>query len=102
MAHQVVEKSLKAGMYRLVGINPSYLHHHSLCGPADAMLTQVSDYGSLHSIASKIEKEYLDTVTRYPNRHAEPRAPVDVYTADEADEMARDAEKVINIIRNVF
>ena len=101
LAHQVVEKSLKAGMYRLVGMNPSCLLHHYLHIHAIAIQSEVTCNSSLLcSIAYAMESEYLNS--RYPNRHDLPNTPVDVYTTNKAQEMARNAEIVISVIKNVF
>ena len=109
LAHEVVEKSLKAGMYALVGLNPSSLTNHELCCHARSICSQrpagysLNGQGrmnvSLVTIATNISHYYLDS--RYPNRHQEFLAPVDVYSLVDAEEAADYAEMVIEFITRI-
>ena len=109
LAHEVVEKSLKAGMYALVGLNPSSLTNHELRCHAQSICSQrpagysLNGQGrmsvSLVTIATSISHYYLDS--RYPNRHPEYLAPVDVYSLADAEEAADYAEMVIEFITRI-
>ena len=105
MAHQVVEKALKAAMYKLLGLDPQYLKNHSLKCHAKAIHSTVLyqqytvdvDISRLHSIASLMERHYLSS--RYPNMYSLPDSPVHRYSQDEAEEAAEAAIEVLKIIR---
>ncbi|XP_003382551.1 PREDICTED: sacsin-like [Amphimedon queenslandica] len=102
LAHEVVEKALKAGMYQLIGINPSCesLVHHKLTSHARAISSEKPGQAEeLPGIASKMESSYLDT--RFPNRHPMPSAPVDVYCPEQARRNAEMAETVYKIIYKI-
>ena len=101
-AHQVVEKALKAGMYKLLGLNPSCLKNHNLKCHAHAIHLEclLADSARLPPIASSMENHYVRS--RYPNMHSLPDAPVDVYSASEAEEVAQEAEEVLGIIQEVL
>ena len=104
MAHEVIEKSLKAGMYKLCGLNTGYLTNHeilcharSICslkprGCCDIDQTNVS----LVEIAEWIDPYYL--TSRFPNKTPSNDAPVDVHSQDVAQKAAEYAEMVIKFI----
>ena len=99
MAHQVMEKALKAGMYALHGLNDIYLTKHHLEVHAQALSSHKNSLLPLRNlVSSKDEAYYLDT--RYPNRHGIPNAPVDKYTISEAEGVAKRAEEVFELINN--
>ena len=100
MAHQVMEKSLKAAMYALLGLNPLYLTKHSLSVHARALGSYESSLLPLKDLVSGLEHHYL--LSRYPNMHPMPKAPVDVYTANEAEDYAHRAQSVYNHIIGFF
>ena len=98
LAHEVSEKALKAGMYALVGLNPSSLKKHDLVCHANAISSvKGGDWTGLPNLVSSMEHYYLDS--RFPNNHSLPDAPVDVYTKTQAEEMADNAEEVVKLIR---
>ena len=102
LAHEVVEKALKAGMYKLIGINPSCesLVHHKLTSHACAISSEKpGQIEELPGIASKMESSYLDT--RFPNRYPIPFAPVDKYCPEQARNNAEMAETVYKIIDKI-
>ena len=67
LAHEVCEKALKAGMYALVGLNPSSLKTHELVSHANAISSQKGDeWTQLPQLVSPMEHYYLDA--RFPNR----------------------------------
>ena len=96
MAHQVMEKALKAGMYALLGLNEIYLKRHDLIVHARGLSSCEGSLSELNNLVSDIEKYYLDT--RYPNRHTRPDAPVDKYSLHQASDIAKRAEKVYDLI----
>ena len=100
MAHQVMEKSLKAAMYALLGLNPLYLTKHSLSVHARALGSYESSLLPLKDLVSGLEHHYL--LSRYPNMHPMPKAPVDVYTANEAEDYTHRAQTVYNHIIGFF
>ena len=82
MAHEVMEKGLKAAMYASIGVS-FYLHCHYIDVFAAQLLSQTeigpqSDRKELVRIANIMKPYYLHT--RFPNRHSDLRAPVDFYT----------------------
>ncbi|XP_019851646.1 PREDICTED: sacsin-like [Amphimedon queenslandica] len=96
MAHQVMEKALKAGMYALLGLNEVYLKRHELIVHARALSSCEGSLSELNNLVSNMEQYYLDT--RYPNRHTRPSAPVDKYSLHQASDIAKRAEKVYHLI----
>ena len=103
MAHEVIEKSLKAGMYKLCGLNPGYLtsheilcHARSICSLEAGNRTNVP----IVHIAEWIAHFYLDS--RFPNRHSDYSAPVDVYSQEHAMRAADYAEMVIEFINDII
>ena len=106
MAHEVIEKSLKAGMYKLCGLNTGYLTNHeilcharSICSlkpRGNCMSSSNRTNVSLVDIAVWIDHFYLDS--RFPNRHSDYSAPVDVYSQEDATTAADYAELVFEFI----
>ena len=98
LAHEASEKALKAGMYALVGLNPSSLITHDLVCHAYAISSEKGgDWTKLPNLVSSMEQYYIDS--RFPNKHTPPDAPVDIYTQAQAKEMADNAEEVVKLIR---
>ncbi|XP_019850325.1 PREDICTED: sacsin-like [Amphimedon queenslandica] len=100
MAHQVMEKALKAGMYALLGLNEIYLKRHELIVHARALSSCEGSLSQLNNLVSNMEQYYLDT--RYPNRHNRPNAPVDKYSLHQASDITKQAEKVYDLINSVI
>lgn len=96
MAHQVMEKSLKAGMYALLGLNPIYLTKHHLTAHAIALSSVEPSLSSLKDVVDGMEPHYLNTC--YPNRYPLPYSPVDKYTVDHATKYSQHAQLVYNLI----
>ena len=108
MAHQVAEKALKAGMYKLIGLHNVDIKHHELAKFAEKIDRRVASNG--HKLEDKAillmnephVNHYLNT--RYPNRwnRSEHSVPSKEFNRDQAIE-ARDAAIVIvDIIRCLF
>ena len=96
LAHEVMEKALKAGMYHFVG--QCDLVHHKL-HDYSCTLRSISENAHLHilpQLTSGMERHYL--YSRFPNQYAPLIAPTDVYTVEEAELAARNAEKLIDLI----
>ena len=102
LAHEVIEKALKAGMYKLVGLNPRSLVSHELYSHAQAICSQriwTEPSISLTEIAINMSPYYSNS--RFPNKHPLPKAPVDVYDQNEAKKAALYAEMVIKFINEI-
>ena len=102
MAHQVAEKGLKAGMYKVVGLDPNILRWHQLNGHASA-IEQVIDHritSGLGALARTLESYYLNP--RYPNRYTPAKVPSDQYTIEEAIQAEGTAKTIMNIIQKLF
>ena len=98
LAHEASEKALKAGMYALVGLNPSSLKTHDLICHACAISSEKrGDWMRLPNLVRYMNQYYLDS--RFPDKHDPPDAPVDIYTQAQAEEMADNAEEVVKLIR---
>ena len=103
--HEACEKALKAGMYKLVGLNPAYLKTHGLLDHAFAIAgIKGGDWAELPLLVSSMEQYYLKT--RYPNQHHPSVAPVDIYCHytknDEVLSVVINAQKVIKLIQRLF
>ena len=102
MAHEVVEKALKAGMYALIGINSNSesLKTHNLKSHAQAISSEnPGQLAALPQLATSMEPFYLET--RFPNRYPCPTAPVDIYKPDQAIVAADCAEKIFVLIDKI-
>ena len=110
LAHEVIEKALKAGMYALAGLNTSSTtkglrcHAEAICSLESGgfRIRRIKTGGniSLIDIANKISPYFEKS--RYPDKHPNFDAPVDVYKTEEAFEAAEFAEIVIDFIRNII
>ena len=102
MAHEVVEKALKAGMYALIGINSNSesLAKHYLTSHARALSSvKPGQLTTLPQLATSMEPFYLET--RFPNRCPYPKAPVDIHKSDQAFTAADCAEKIFELIDKI-
>ena len=101
MAHQVAEKALKAGMYKLIGLHPSVLRWHQLVGHAGA-IEQVKPRKAtgLRNLVKSLESFYLDT--RFPNRYTPDKVPSEQYSLEDAKLAEKTAKEVMTVIKNVF
>uniref|UniRef100_A0A1X7SV36 HEPN domain-containing protein n=1 Tax=Amphimedon queenslandica TaxID=400682 RepID=A0A1X7SV36_AMPQE len=103
--HEACEKALKAGMYKLVGLNPANLKTHGLLVHAYAIAgMKEGDWAKLPSLVSSMEQYYLKT--RYPNQHNPSVAPVDIYCCDtrsnEVQRLVNSAKKLVALIKKLF
>ncbi|XP_003390766.2 PREDICTED: sacsin-like, partial [Amphimedon queenslandica] len=101
LAHETCEKALKAAMYKLVGLNSGSLTVHNLYSYAINIASIKGDkWQELPKLVLSMEKYYLDS--RFPNRHLLPHAPVDVYSSADAIGVAKNAEKVYDLVAMLF
>ena len=102
LAHEACEKALKAGMYKLFGLDSYWLKNHTLCIHAQAI---ANEKGGIWKelpqlISSSMEQYYLKS--RYPNVHPPFKAPVDVYSPASTTSMTEKAARVLELIQKLF
>ena len=102
MAHQVVEKALKGGVYALCGMDGRGLTDHNLTRHAYALRTvEPEQTQELHLHTSPLESYYLNT--RYPNRWAGYMdIPSDHYDLYESDEAKRHAKAALDTVISIM
>ena len=102
MAHQVVEKALKGGVFALCGLDGRNLVVHNLSQNALALQTEKpAEAFGLHQNSSPLESYYLNT--RYPNRWKGPRdIPSDHYTHEDAQGAEVHAVEVLRIVKSIM
>ena len=105
LAHEACEKALKAGKYKLVGLNPASLKTHELVIHAFAIAgVKDGDWAVLPSLVSSMEQYYVKTC--YPNQHHPSVAPADVYShytkRDEIENAVSNTKKLIKLIQRLF
>ena len=101
MAHQVVEKALKGGMYAVCGLGERTLKSHNLPPLAYALEGRRQELqGRLAHLAIPLEPYYLDT--RYPNRHPlSSDIPSSMYSPDQAQQAKEAANIILDLIKNI-
>ena len=100
LAHEVAEKALKAGKYATCGLPPGSLQRHGLVGHARAMEQMRPQLTiGLHMSALALDSYYLET--RFPNQYSPPAVPADHFTPDQARDAHRNADGILQMIRNV-
>ena len=103
LAHEVAEKALKAGKYATCGLHPGSLQHHELLGHARALeqLEQVKPHltSRLSMNALALDNYYLKP--RFPNQYSPPAVPADHFTSDQASNAYRNAQRILQMMRNV-
>ena len=100
MAHQVVELSLKGGMYAVCGLTEKSLESHNLTPLARAVETGKPTLlrGKLATHTTHLETYYLDT--KYPNRYpGRSVTPSDMYTPQQAQEAKERAEVILGLMK---
>ena len=100
LAHEVAEKALKAGKYATCGLHSQSLRNHELVGHAGALeqLEPQLTIG-LHTSARALSNYYIET--RFPNHYSPPSVPADHFTPDQARNAHRNAEGILQMMRNV-
>ncbi len=102
LAHQVAEKSLKAGMYAKYGLHPDSLKSHDLIYHANALADVNSDATELPVKARILQSSDYYLSTRYPNRFGSiHKVPAEQISTGEAV-IAVDAANTIYTIVNNF
>ena len=100
MAHEVMEKGLKAAMYARVGLSQYFLTKHKLIPLANAIHSEIPTAALLVKLASKMEPYYLET--RFPNQCLYPQqSPVDIYLPEESKDIADQTTEALKIIRKI-
>ncbi len=100
MAHEVMEKGLKAAVYAIVGLSEYFLKIHDLTPLARVIHSEDKSTAQLITIASGMENYYLDT--RFPNRFSCPTAPLDRFGYEEASRIADSAKQALDIIISII
>ena len=102
MAHQVVEKALKGGVYALCGMDGRSLMDHNLSRHAYALEAKKPEScGGLVMHSTPLENYYLNT--RYPNRwNGYTDAPAEHYSQEQADEAKEHAKAVLANVRAIM
>jgi sacsin len=106
MAHQVVERALKGGVYALCGMDGrshrSSLDDHNLSKHALALLAEKPDETQgLDDHAIPLEDYYLKT--RYPNQwEGYTDIPCDHYTQEDAEQAKDHAKAVLDIVNTIM
>ena len=101
LAHETCEKSLKAGMYKLFGLNSDHLKSHDLFIHANAIASEErGKWAKLPQLVSHMEDYYLQT--RFPNEHFPLSAPIDVYSSMDISNVTDDAEMVFDLVSLLF
>lgn len=96
LAHQVAEKALKAGMYKLFGLQ-SNLHH--LRGYATSISQKVPSAEQLQELATTLDHHYI--ASRYPDSYCPPSPPSHHYTIHEAREAEKSAQMILRIVKGI-
>ena len=99
LAHETIEKALKAGCYALFGLHPGSLTVHDLYGLAcDIVNHKPKPIGAdiLPTCARNTKEHYLDS--RFPNRCSNMKAPVNIYGMNRAANAVKCAEQVLEIV----
>ena len=102
MAHQVVEKALKGGVYALCGMDGRGLTDHNLTRHAYALRTvEPEQTQELHLHTGPLESYYLNT--RYPNRWpGYMDIPSDHYDSDESDKAKGHAKAALDTVISIM
>ena len=102
MAHQVVEKALKGGVYALCGLDGRSLIDHNLSRHAHSLHTAVPvDTQGLVDHSIPLEDYYLKT--RYPNKWSGyTDIPFDHYSAVDGDEAVKHAQAVLDMVKAIM
>ena len=101
LAHEVAEKTLKAGKYATCGLHPGDLQRHGLVGHARAMEQMRPQLTSgLSTNALALENYYLET--RFPNKYSPAAVPAHHFTPDQAREAQRNAARILQMMKDVI
>ena len=100
LACQVAEKSIKAGMYEVCGLQPEGLIHHKYVGYAGALEQERSQASGLQGLARRLEDYYVRT--RYPNAFSPHEAPSNRFGPSDAREAEMVAGQILEIVRKII
>ena len=99
LAHQVAEKSLKAGMIKLFGVHQSTLKSHLLYDNAYAIEQSQQAATGLRNLALSLEDKYIRT--RYPDVYPPPLIPSTEYKSGHAKDAEENARKILSIVQKI-
>ena len=101
LACQVAEKSLKAGMYQVCGLQPEGLVHHKFVGYAGALEQERKSLTpGLHTLSRSLESYYIKT--RYPNAYSPPCVPSTTFGPSKAREAEMIANRILDMMKKVL
>ena len=101
LAHEVCEKTLKAGKHELCGLEPGSLTSHELSYHANEIAKlKGGPWKELTTLVGNMRQYYLDS--RFPNRHFSPNAPVDVYSVETTKQVVENTEKLYTLISSLI
>ena len=100
LACQVAEKSLKAGMYQVYGLQSEGLIHHKFVGYAGALEQERRSLTSgLQTLSRNLESYY--TKTRYPNVYSPPCVPSTKFGPSNARDAEMIASRILDMMKMV-
>ena len=99
LAHEVAEKSLKAGMYAVCGLNQSDLKvHHRITNYADSLHYERPDQtNGLIEHVRAVTNFY--NRTRWPNQYTPHQAPMDHYSHTDAETAEENAKAIFRMMK---
>ena len=98
LAHQVVEKTLKAGMFATMGITDSSLHQHDLISLAQDLSQEIQST-ALPELAKYFVQQDCYLGTRYPNRCGG-QVPSKCYDLEDAAKAYEKSKEIFEIVHN--
>ena len=100
LAHQLAEKSLKAGMYAKNGLHPNSLKHHDLLIHASALEQVDANASGLLVNACLLNDYYLKT--RYPNQYIPQSVPSQEISLQDAEEAVQAGRTIYDIVIKIL
>jgi sacsin len=103
LAHQAVEKTLKAGMFAAVGLSGFNLHKHALEPLACALSEEIPNgiAASLPGLTRYFEYNDCYLSPRYPNR-CHDRVPSEHFSLEHAGNACEKSKKIFEIVSTLF
>ena len=99
LAHQVAEKALKAGMYKLFGLQSSALRSHQLDILAYAIEQSQQIASGLTQLVATLKSYYVKT--RYPDEYYPPSVPSSHYNPSQAREAELAARVILEVMKSI-
>ena len=103
LAHEVAEKSLKAGMLAVCGLHPADCSSHKKLYSHACALEQLVPNLSAKGLSKHVETLPIDLYykTRWPNQFSPLIVPADAFNVDIAQEAERNAQAVLEMMKTV-